>query len=366
VTRVRFAIAVVIALALAIPAEAQVLELGDEELRAEGWTFDDTRSTPGNIGAAAIAIFGGTLWHGVGHWMLGERTDAAYLLAAQAIGAVALSTGFAIRYGVSESPAAHSAGAAFAVTGGGLLAASWVADIVGAFKGTGDRLPSNTEEHRGFALQAAFETLGAPGVRAANFVTLALPLVGHKWRVEPFGELSIAADHWRAGARAEWRIPFGRVDGSHVAIGALGFEEQAPASGYGRTQLAATAGLRLDVGDVLPHLAGLTWTSRLDLAVDHYFFDATGNAHFRASDRKIHLPVETAVAFNVDPSVHLAFGYRHRRDALVGRIAPNIGALHARLGVHPWRRFAVLVELEQGAFTRASFGFRWGVARFGE
>lgn len=352
-------LASVVAWSTGASALAQAMDQDDEALAEEGWEFTPDRSRPGNAAAGVMALTLGSVWHGAGHALAGDRVSANRLLASQGVGVAALTAGVAIRHAGDESPTARSIGTAMMVGGGSIFVAGWLADVIGSFKGTGADLPSNTSEIRGATLEAYFTPLVERGLDINSFVVLRTPVIATRWVFEPGVELSTDIAYRRVGASGGHRVRFGPLDRSYAEFGASGYDERQTQQGWGRTELASHTEIGLDLGAVFPHLTGLRWTNRIEFAVDHHFFEHDGNRRFRDQNRRVTLPVEMALGFNADQGVHIGMAYRHRNDTLVGMAGRRIGSFEGRLGILPRNRIGVDLRLEQGAYTRAWFGLQW-------
>jgi hypothetical protein len=347
------------AVCVSAPCASQVMEAEDEDLREEGWEFTLERSRPGNAAAGVMALTIGPLWHGAGHALAGDRASSNRLVISEGIGLAALTAGLAIRQAGSESETARPIGTTLMVGGASIFVAGWVADVIGSFKGTGADLPQNTSEIRGATLELYFTPLVEGGLNVNSIVVGRVPIVTRRWVLEPAAEFSADLEYRRFAASGAHRVRFGPLDRSFAEFGASGYDERNSGQGWGRTQLASHAEVGLDLGAVFPHLTGLRWTNRLDVAVDHLFFDHDGGRRFQARNRRIHLPVEMGFGFNADQGVHVGFAYRHRSDSLVGMAGNRVGSFEGRLGILPSNRVGVDLRLEQGAFTRAWFGLHW-------
>jgi hypothetical protein len=358
-------IALVLALFLGLlpaAADAQVMEREDEELAEDGWEFTPDRSRPGNAAAGALALTVGTLWHGAGHALAGDRRSANKLLISEGIALVALTAGIAVRQAGDSSAVARPIGSTLMFGGGSVFFAGWFADVIGSFKGTGADLPQNTSEIRGATLELYFTPLVERGLDVNSFLVLRAPVITRRWVITPNLELSTDLAYRRIGASAGHRVRFGPSDRSYAEFGASGYDEQNTTQGWGRTQLATHTEIGLDLGAIFSHLTGLSWTNRIDLAVDHFFFEHDGGNRFRERNRSIHVPLEMGLGFNADQGVHIGFAYRHRPDTLVGMAGSRVGSFAGRLGILPRNRIGVDVRVEQGAFTRGWFGIHWSLA----
>ncbi|MCB9521649.1 MAG: hypothetical protein H6699_12375 [Myxococcales bacterium] len=355
------ALAVAVALGLAPGAiRAQARDPGaesDEALSADGWEFDEERATPGHLGAGFLALSLGPVWTGVGHWSAGERETARRLTLAQATSGAGLAAGLLLRGAGSRNEAAREAGGALAAAAASAYVAAWFADVVGAFKGTGVRLPPNTHELPGVSAEVYFTALAARGLPVTSLGVVRVPIVSTRWTVLPFVEAGFDLNYRRIGVGGGYRAPVGHLGVSYVQVGASGFDEHEASGGTGRTQVAADTVLLLDAGDLVAALRGLQWRLSTSAALDYAFFDAFGH-RFEGDQRTFTLPVETELGFDANVGVYVGLGYAHRHDSLAGSITPALGVLSGRLGIVPRGRVGVDLRVEQGAFTRVWAGLQ--------
>ena len=240
-----------------------------------------------------------------------------------------------------------------------------MADVIGAYKGGASDIPPSTAEMPGLGAELFVTALTDRGVGVTSVMAGALPLVAGPLVVRPAVEFGFDLDYRLLSAYVGYRIALGRRS-SRLELGALGLDEGFDGQGAGRTRLAGAVTLVTDLGDITPHLSGLSWSNRIEPAWEYTWFEFDDRRRFRRSMRTFHVPYEFELDFNVDQTVNLGLGYAHRRDLLVGAIGRRAGAAHLRLGVVPRRRVGIELRLEQGAFTRAWFGLRWQLVRAGE
>ena len=349
----------------AAQSTAQVGEQSDEALRADGWEFSEQGATPGSIPGGVLALVLGAPWHGVGHTIANDRDSARRLLATEGIALGIFAAGIITRTVGDQSATARTIGTTVAVSGGGMFAAGWLADVVGAFKGTALPLPRNSAEIRGATIEGYVTTLVESGLDLNAIGVVRVPVYAERWVMIPEIHLGFDAAYRRFGALAGWRAPFGANRISFLELSSSGLDEHVSQHGYGRTQFAGGATLNLNIGDILPHLNGLIWTHRIEVAVDHHYFASLGNQRFRRDGRQVHVPVETSVGFNANQGLYVEVGYQHRRDALIGMLGRNgdVGAFWGRVGFSPRNRLGIDLRVEQGAYTRAWFGLQWSLAR---
>lgn len=330
--------------------------LEDDALLAAGWEFDDQAVLPGSIGAGLAAVVAGPVWTGIGHWVNDDQTTWPILLGAQGIGLAALGIGLATA-GTQDARAWQTTGDSLAVAGASTLLAAWTADIIGGFRGSSGALPANTSESYGIALEVYYAALLRTGLAETSVGIIRLPIVFRWFAVQPVVELGVDLDYRSFGGEAEARLPLGNRR-SRLALYAAGNDQWSSSWDEGATMLESGVEAVLDVGDVVPHLAGLVWTSRLGGAVNWPRFGAADARFFDARGRTFAIPIETDLTFNASRVVNLGLGYRHRRDRTAGTLSARLGALHGRVEIVPRNRLGVALELEQGAALRATVGLR--------
>lgn len=364
----RLARAVALGLALLVgasPAAAQVgadapdpTQLDDDALAEDGWEFSRQRANPGSPAAGVFALTLGAPVHGSGHFLAGDRRSGWRLLAMEGVGLTLFATG-AIGWRASEGRGAREVATTMQAMGASVFAASWLADVLGATKGSGADLPPNTRRAYGLSGEFGFGTLIGEAAPLSTSLRLALPWEGRSFVVAPEVELATDLAVRRVGGYAAGRIALSKRPGSFLELGGGGFDEWFRDDGYGRTSIRGTARLSLDLGDLFRHLAHFVWENDLSIAVDYARLDATGGGAFRRSQRTIHVPFGFLLHTNLDQGVNLALGYRHDRDRWVGTLGPRAGTIVARLSIVPRNRLGIELSGEQGAYTRAVIGVRY-------
>ncbi len=112
------------------------LTLDYETSIKEGYSPRPSDSHPGSVLGGALAVMPGVFVHGVGHMYIGETRTGLSLLLAEAVGLGLMFGAAAINESDSGSARTAPARLALSHTGFILFFASWLADIVGTFKGS--------------------------------------------------------------------------------------------------------------------------------------------------------------------------------------------------------------------------------------
>lgn len=333
-------------------------DLDDATLEEDGWEFSRQRANPGSPGAGAFALTLGSSVHGSGHFLARDQRTGWRLLAMQGVGLSLFVTG-AIGWSVSDGAAAREVATTMQAMGASVSTAAWLADVLGATKGSGADLPRNTRRANGLSGEFGFAALVGEATPVASTLRFALPWETRAFVLAPEVELSTDLDARRVGGYAAGRIGLSKRRGSFLELGSGGFDEWFGADGYGRTSIRGTILLSLDFGDFFRHLAHFVWENDLSIAVDYARFATSGGAAFRRSQRSMHLPFGFLIHTNLDQGVNLAVGYRHDRDRWVGTLSSRAGTIQGRLGIVPRNRLGIELRAEQGAYTRVEVGVRY-------
>lgn len=347
--------------ALAQTDDSEVTGLDDAALRADGWQFREETFVPGSIAGGTLALTAGTLFHGVGHLFVGDDGTWIPLLLGEAA-SLALVAGGATLAANQPDTALEPLGEVLVVAGVSTFMATWAADVLGTFKGTGSELPKNTMIPRGLSAEVHYSVLIANGDTARNLATLSLPLRSRRLHVVPTGEVSTELAILRGALEVAWHEPLTRRETTTIGLALFAAEERFSTDGVGRSRGEARLVTRLDVGELFPHLGGLIWQNHVGLAADWWSFDAERNARFRAANRVVSVPAGFLMSMNVNPGVNLTGGYEHRRDEWVGAMGRHAGYLWGRVRVTPRGRVGLDLRLDLGAHIRAHAGLRWSLA----
>lgn len=343
-------------------------EMDPETLEETGWSFLDNEGRPGRPLAGAVALFPGVLFHGTGHWALQEREIALELLVRQAIGVSGALVAGILRPLASDAPEALGAVHALAVASWGGLAANWVADGFGAFRGTLTGASETTLPPR-LQAGAAWTFLTSADARSVSGGQVTLRWDDrHARSMDPSGpwiqmQADVTAESvWtRLLLDAGWALGLGPGAQSTVALRLRASEEAFDGWSSGRSGLEPGVAFRLEFGDRLPHLRGLYWETRAGVNLSWWWFESENTARFRSDNRHVRVPSETEIGLDVGSQLELSLLYRERYDTVVGRMGrlgpfDNVGSFVGRLQFGTFQRVAVLLQVEVGQATRLLLG----------
>lgn len=334
-------------------------ELSEAELRARGWEVSDELFRPGDIWGGLLAATGGLVVHGAGHFYVGDRDFGLRLLASELVAVAAFGIGSLINARGTDSDAAHYAGAALQVAGGGLFAWSWLGDVIGTFKSTTVRLPDPTDRPNGFSGQLLYSSIFGSPVTIGSLAELALSYNGEQFEIEGRGEYAPIPRFYSAMVRVGYRIPIGRESRTALTVeGRIG-EEAALEHGWGRDRASLGLAATVDMGELLPHVRGLLWKLRILGWADFYFYETQGFRRLMGENARWHVPVETGLGMNANQGIYLEVGYRHRSDLLIGSLFESGGAFYQKFSILPVEAFGIEFEISEAEYIRLHVGIRW-------
>ena len=150
------------------PLEQPIKGMSDAELREAGFVFGDAQDSRVRSTATLLALFPGSLAHGIGHWYMGDRRAAIILAAMETMGlGLFLGAGLSpVVYGADFG--ASSATRHLMYLGAGLFAASYVLDVVGTIQGADPLLfkhPSDAPRKASVGLKYGYLELGELPIR---------------------------------------------------------------------------------------------------------------------------------------------------------------------------------------------------------
>lgn len=333
--------------------------LSEDELRQDGWQFEEGSFRRGKPLAGLAAIAFGIPIHGVGHLLVSD-TDSMFKLLMSEIAALGVAgIGTLFRDASPKYSGLWSAGQTLQVTGLSMLAGGWIADIVGSFKGTTVPLPRNSLDLRGLSAEVHYTALFSDTVDVGS-----VAVAGLQWSsdgLQARGRFSYgpANDYWRGEVSAEFRIPFLSGGNTYVALWSEFGEELFRGAGWGRDFLLAGGGVSLDIGELLEHTRGLVWQLRVGAGAQVFFYESQGDRRFLRRNVRMFAPVDTLIAMNLNRGLNVAVGYRHRPDEVVGTLTRHGGVFYQRFTVLPIDRLGIHLQLEQGDWLRLWIGVRY-------
>jgi len=334
----------------------------DDALMQQGWQFERQEVVRGSATAGLLALTVGSLWHGVGHFAVGDRPTMWRLLAVEAA-ALGLAASGVLTQALGEGEGARAAGRVLNLAAASLFLGSWVADVVGTVKGNGSDLSDNTMELRGLALEAYYTLLLEEGLDINNVGVGRMSILSGRLVALPEIEFQTDLNYLGIGAYAGYRHPLSRFSRqTFVEFGGGLREDRVRAWDYGRTQLRTRAMVSMDLGVLVPHLSGLVWRNAVEVTADHTWLDNSLRSRFAEDARTWTVPFEFLLSGNISRYVNVQASYRSRPDLLVGQSTPDFGVVSGRVSVVPVNRLGIDLQLDYGAFVRLWAGVRYVIA----
>lgn len=335
-------------------------ELDENELEAQGWEVSDEVFRPGDAWGGLLALTGGLVVHGAGHFFVRDVDYGVRLLASELIALTAFTVGTLLTTRVGDrSDGAYYTGAALQVAGGGLFFWGYLGDVIGTFKSTTVRLPSATDRPMGFSGQLLYSSVFGSTVAIGSIGELDLAWLSERLEVELHTEYAPVPGFYGVLLRAGYRLPVGKLPRTALVVEGVFGEEAARGHGWGRDRVAAGVHVTVDMGEILPHVQGLLWKLRVLGWTDFYFYETEGWRRLRAANLKWHVPIETGIGMNVNQGIYIETGYRHRSDLLIGGLFESGGAFYQRFSILPIDAFGIEAEIEEGEYFRLHVGIRW-------
>lgn len=299
--------------------------------------------------ATGAALVPGVLLHGAGHYARGDRSTAYRLLAMEGIGLGGLVGGIALLGSVGGSEKLAPVYVPLAVSGAGLFAVSFLADVAGTARGGRPwALPARPEGSlalgAGYAgLFASPHGLGHLGRLSLDYRTGRLEL-GAGTLLAPSGEFA------EYTGRLGYRL-WGR-DGDPVTRLFLRADldrQDFSVEGFDISTGRLFGELRWNLGDLVSSLRNAWLLGRLGIGADVFSYREVA-----ADDTLAFLVVDVGMGLAAADGVEFQLLYRHRKGELPGGLLTTDGLtgfvgfveLQGRVAVAP--RWALLPGIKVG------------------
>lgn len=299
-----------------------------EAAKRQGYIERPEDQPAGSLLGGLLATVPGFLVHGVGHYYMGEHTTAVGLLIAEVVGVAALIAG-ALLDGAVEGSGSLGPGRQWLLhTGIMLFSVSWLADIIGAFKGASP-LPLDDNQYDRNRMGLSYRYTSDPLTPFAHYIVLWYELHLGRVYLRPMADLEVKLDNRRfwfdVGVRI-WQPPTG---GEHLVLGARLRREEARIYGYALRGYEAFAELRLDFGRLARDLRGLYFNHRAGVGqLGYQLSDDLERAPSVFSptdftDNYLHL--STGLELHVARKTRAALSYVQDPTAVLAPISPSFG-----------------------------------------
>jgi hypothetical protein len=316
--------------------------------------------------AVGAALVPGLLLHGAGSWVAERPRAAKRLFAVQALGLGMMVAGGAPILATYGSPKVTMPGVPLAVTGVGMFASTWIADVWAA--AGGESRAGLARAERPYTVDAGAAWGRDPYHGNRGFLELGGSWWWQRLELAPRGRFELNASSVEGGLDARWRL-YGEPGSG--ALLERGHRVDLRLGAFGRNddndeiralwQEAAIGG-RFDLRALDEAVAGLFFEAEVGLGLDE-----TGYPNGVWDVGALLLARNALGVYLGRGAGELAFSYSQRRDALVGglfagRAAGFLGHVGAELELQLGHRLAMRLGVEYGTALLTSFALRYGGA----
>ncbi|MFN3196800.1 MAG: hypothetical protein ACE366_00085 [Bradymonadia bacterium] len=301
-----------------------------EEAIEQGYIDRPEFEPPGSMLGGLLASVPGFLIHGVGHYYMGERETALALLIAEVVGVAALLASAFMKQPVEDNAGYGAPRQWLLHTGIMLFSVSWLADIVGAFKGS-DPLTLDEDLPDRNRVGLSYRYNSDPLTPFAHYIVLWYELNAGRFFVRPLMDLEVALDNRRFLLDVGGRLWQPATGGEHIALGVRLRREETRIYGYAVRGYEGYAELRLDIGRMTRNLKGLYLTHRMGLGSLGYQFtsnlDSAPSILSAADFTDTYLSLSTGLEIFVGRKTRSALTYVQDPTAVVAPVSPETGVL---------------------------------------
>jgi hypothetical protein len=319
--------------------------------------------------AAAIgaSIVPGVLAHGAGHFVLGDHETTRRLLIGEGVGLGVAAAGGIPLWLTGASRHYAAVPIAMIVSGVGVFALSWAADVYGASGAAGPRPPLAAAP---VELEVGYGHVYDPRFDYRSFAVTAASIRFGRVRLAPISWIAVDDDNQRMrleGSYAFWRGD----DASRLEVTAAATHHRYHDDGFNVSTLEASVGGRLDMARVSDTTAGSFADLSLGIGSEltNYYVPGAGADLSEMLLGRFAYGVALGCAGSPvrgEASIY----YDHRRDTFTGGISPGTGPGSGFIGlfgveglVHLGARWGARARFEQGAARVLSLSL---LTRFGD
>lgn len=265
--------------------------------------------------AVAAAILPGTLVHGSGHFVLGDRKTAIRLLALEGMGLAGVIGGIGVLGAVGGSEKLAPVYVPLAVGGLTTLAFSQLADLLGSVRGTE---PWPVPRHFAPATRASVAWTGLFGVPVTprHLLEVRAEARGTRAALQVSATAAPTGGAWGGGATWSRRLDTPNADPVSATWLILGARHLSlPDDGVRLTTAEAFVASRWNLRDLAPTLQNAWVLARLGAAIDLFGYV---NRDSWVEDGLPLLVVDAGMGARLTNRLTVEIAYRHRKDELPG------------------------------------------------
>jgi len=241
------------------------------EAMAEGYQPRPADEPAGSLAGGLLAVFPGVLVHGAGHWYTGDTPTAARLLVAELAGIVLVVGSELLGAATNDSGELGAPRRLLTYSGGLLFFGSWVADIVGSFKGASS-FDGDTSRTEGNVFSLGYRFTSDPLTPFRHHLVTGIELDTGGFYLRPEVDLEGELDQRRAELDTGVRVLRGDNPHNFLAVGGRFRRLEVKSYGFASWGAAGYVGWKADLGLAVRSLRNLYVVSRLGGGVDWYQF----------------------------------------------------------------------------------------------
>jgi hypothetical protein len=297
-----------------------------------GFEFGEGNQSGARTTGALLAVTGGTVLRGLGHWYVDDQRTALTLAAVEGGALLLAGSGLGLWLGDSIPRAGRAYGGAAFHVGAGLFGLSYLVDVIGALQDARLRLPSNTARRSGVSFQAGYRYLNADSFPFQHFLVAR----GDYAFGRVFGDVHTRQDFRLQSSEYETEVGVRlfrgkREDTSLYLAGRGDWLTKRGDGPYRRGRGEARLGASLDLGLVAPHLEQIVAGVDAGWGILAYR-RPTGQESFAWQGTSWYLPVEVYTDLNLSDRLNVHVSYDKRAGEPLdpsGRLA-GVGGVRLR------------------------------------
>lgn len=305
-----------------------------QEAIAEGYAPRPEDQPAGSVAGGLLAVFPGVLVHGTGHWYVGDNSTAARLLIAELAGVVLIVTSELLGAATNDSGELGAPRRLLTYSGGLLFVGSWVADMVGSFKGSAS-FDDDSSRTEGNAFSLGYRFTEDPLTAFRHHLVARVGVDTGRFYLRPGIDLEAELDARRAEVDTGLRVFRGDNPQNHLALGGRFRRDEVRSYGFASWGAAGYVGWKADLGLAIRSLKNLYVTSRIGGGVDWYQFADSADsvpAFFAASDfTDPYFLLDMGFEVNSGRRTHLGFFVVQDPTHDVAPVGPTFGLFEAAL-----------------------------------
>lgn len=281
---------------------------GRDARRREGFYPRPIDESPGSLLGGALALGPGFLVHGLGHLYIGETRTAWQLFLTEVVGVGLAVTGLLLDAPSQKSGGVGGLRQGLLHTGTVLFLSSWLADVLGAFKGAA-ALDQDTSRTEGSRLGLAYRYTDDPVAPFRHHIVLRLDLDTGWFFARPKIDLEASLALRQMQLELGTRVFRGRNAQNRVIVGARLRRLENSSFGYTAMGVMGYVDAKSDLGQVLPNLRNFYLFGRIGYGYDGLSFaestDSVPNVFAEAEFYDTYLVIESGMGFNLSRLTHI-------------------------------------------------------------